>query len=185
MERTGGRIPQPYLPGSICRITATLHRRCAQCPTSDSEGRRKAEPAERGTHVRPDSLSKWCCLLECLRFKSHATSSRQIPEHCQTAIWHYSGPFRWRNDQPYRSSDDFHPAERSGTAVYQSPPELYISAATAEYSDGRSTEYSCRQPVQHRNDLRSCPDTASGRCFATTCRLCQYGSKHHEEPGTT
>lgn len=54
----GGRIPQPYLPGSICRITATLHRRCAQCPTSDSEGRRKAEPAERGTHVRPDSLSK-------------------------------------------------------------------------------------------------------------------------------
>lgn len=33
---------------SICRITATLHRRCAQCPTSDSEGRRKAEPAERG-----------------------------------------------------------------------------------------------------------------------------------------
>ena len=39
-------------------ITATLHRRCAQCPTSDSEGRRKAEPAERGTHVRPDSLSK-------------------------------------------------------------------------------------------------------------------------------
>ena len=50
--------PQPYLPGSICRITATLHRRCAQCPTSDSEGRRKAEPTERGTHVRPDSLSK-------------------------------------------------------------------------------------------------------------------------------
>ena len=70
----------------ICRITATLHRRCAQCPTSDSEGRRKAEPAERGTHVRPDSLSKRCCLLECLRFKSHATSGRQIPEHCQTAI---------------------------------------------------------------------------------------------------
>ena len=60
-----------------------------------------------------------------------------------------------------------------------------LALQQAEYSDGRSAEYSCRQPVQHRNDLRSCPDTASGRCFATTCRLCQYGSKHHEEPGTT
>ena len=53
-----GEYRNHTLPGSICRITATLHRRCAQCPTSDSEGRRKAEPAERGTHVRPDSLSK-------------------------------------------------------------------------------------------------------------------------------
>ena len=57
-EPVGEYAQAPSLPGIFCRTPATLHRRCAQCPTSDSEGRRKAEPAERGTHVRPDSLSK-------------------------------------------------------------------------------------------------------------------------------
>ena len=34
----------------------------------------------------PDSLSERCCLLECLRFTSYVTVSRQISKHCQTAI---------------------------------------------------------------------------------------------------